>query len=191
MRADAFFARRHRHVDAPVVEHRRSADPRRPMLVELFLPAQLAGRRRRRCRTIARKSPKYAAGCRPASGGLADRDRGPHAAVRLERPVHAAILQTQRIDPARSAADEHAVADDGRIRGRGVLAVEAERPLQFQVRGLRRGEPGLALEPIVGRRSRPRRASRSPSAAARRPRRSAAQPLASVAPATAGRAVDR
>ena len=80
---------------------------------------------------------------------------GADAAIGLEHPVLTAVLQTQRVDTARSAADQHAIADNRGIGGRGVVAVEAEGPFQFQAGGLRRREPWLRLKPIGGRRHAP------------------------------------
>ena len=152
--ADPFFAGRQRHVQPSVVQDGRSGDPRGAVLVELLLPAQVTGD----CVDAVDHRAQIAEVGRRVRGrirSITDRDRRAHAAVGLECPVHAAVLQPQREHAPRSAADEHAIAGDGRIRGRGVLAVEPERPFQLQVRRLRGREAGLPLKSIVGRRHAP------------------------------------
>ena len=122
------------------------------MCVDLLLPTQGAGRR---IHAVYEGANIAEVRHGRAVLGVADDNRSADAAIGLEYPVLAAILQTQRVDTARSAADQHAIADDRGIGGRGVFPVEADGPFQFQVGGLRRQESRLRLKPIVGRRHAP------------------------------------
>ncbi len=128
------------------------------MLVELLPPSQLAGARVHAVDVrsqVAEVRGRAGAGVR-----LADRDRAADGAVRLEGPQHAAVLQAERMDAPRRAADVDDVAGDRWIRRRGVLAVESVRPFQFERRHLRSGESRTALIPIVGGRGAPRAPAR-------------------------------
>ena len=153
-RAGRFFARRHRHVEPPVVKHDRADDARERMRVGLHRPDQRAGRgvdARRRCRSDRRRTRRTRGPC--PSSTSADRDRSAHAAFRFEEPVDAAGRRAQRVDLAAPAADEDAAADDRGLRVGVEVAGEPERPFHFQAWHLPRpsGRRRPLLEARVGR----------------------------------------
>ena len=85
VRAGALFERRDGHVEAPVVERRRAGDARERVRLGVVHPDLVAVLR---VDGVDVRFHVTEVG-RVARAGLADRNCGPHAAPREERPVHA------------------------------------------------------------------------------------------------------
>ncbi len=86
------------------------------------------------------KSPKYSRGrafVSPARPRF-ERWARAHFRVREERPAHAAGVEVERVHRAVLAAHEHGAGADGRLRTCARGARERERPLEFELRHVRR-----------------------------------------------------
>ena len=135
----------HRHEHAAVVVGRRAGDRRGAVIVNLADPDLLAGVRVHRVGVGAGVAEEDR--LTRAAGVLvrADRHRGAHAGLRLERPVGAAGLRIERVHLAVLAGDEQAAAGDRRLRARRRHGVIAERPLELQLRQIGGGQPAVLL----------------------------------------------
>ena len=74
--------------------------------------------------------------------------------------MEAAIVQTERVDATRCAADKHVLSDNRRLGTRRGFAIESERPFQRKRRGLLGREPWLSLKSIVRLVERPSHSNR-------------------------------
>ena len=152
-----------RHIQPSVVERGGARGAREDVIVQLARPDLATGvgvHRVRRRRAVGEVHGVAALSVRALVG--TDRDGCPDAGLRVVPPVGASRLRVEREDVAALAADEHAVADDGRLRAGGVHTGKPDRPLEFQLR--RVGCRDAALRGVLETRVRGARAPAVPPA---------------------------
>ncbi len=124
------------HIDASVIERRRASDAADGEVVNVCLPQQPASCGVERVEVGLRVAEDRDVAIAHAS----DADGRAHALSGIEEPVDAAGRGVERVDLATPATDEHASPGDRGLRVRLQVAGERERPLQFQLRHISRGE---------------------------------------------------
>ncbi len=149
-RARSFLAGRHRDIQSPAMQHGRSGQSGRGMVLDAYLPQQPASHRIYGVRVPAGVTEIGPVASRFAGPDAADVDSGADDRPGVERPVDAASPCVERVHVAGDTADEDSSADHRERRPRLHVTGEAEGPLQLEPRHIRSREPcARRLEPGI------------------------------------------